>query len=60
MLRAQKVFVAEGGVLAHGNALGVQSRPGQNPRVETPHFHWAPKGSFQMFYKIRVHAVSPR
>ena len=60
VLRTEKVFLAERGVLTHAHTVGIQLRTWQNPHVETGDLHGPSECSFQVCYKVRMYAVGPR
>ena len=57
MISTQKIFVAEGRILANGDAICVQLRARQQQHAEMRNLHGPPEGALQVPRKESVHAV---
>src|SRR6266705_568346 len=57
VLGAKEIFVAECGVFAHGNSVGVELQVWENASIKTAYLHGPSKGPFEMRGEVGVHAM---
>src|SRR2546430_2148924 len=59
MLGTKEILVAECGVFAHGNSVGVELQVWENASIKTAYLNGPSKGPFETCGEIGVHAMRP-
>src|SRR5205823_10000862 len=60
MLRAKKVLVAKGGILAHRDPVGEKLWVWKNARTKSLHLDGPAKSALEMRHEVHVHSLSAR